>query len=365
MGLDSLIARLRSFAFFPRLQRNEEKRTIGSVDAAQHAEAHDRTDILDAGSLQDGLLDFAGSFRGSLERRGIRQLQAGIDVSLVFIREKALGDSLAEESGTYSHQEEQDKREAGFVDEVSAPTHISVGGAAKDTVEPAEESSQGSPCRLPWAQQQGGKRRTEGECVESREEHGNGDRNRKLLVELAGDTGYEGSGNEHGSKNQCDSNYRSGDFLHRSDGRVVRCHPVLNMMFHRLHDNNGIIDDQSNRQHEPKKRQGVDGESQHRKNGEGSNQRYRNGKQRNQSRPKTLEENVDHQDDQDQSLAQCLVDFVDALTDRERSIQGHNVSKSLGEPPFRLVHHLEDGVSRLQGIAARGKVERDEGCGLS
>ena len=226
---------------------------------------------------------------------------------------------------------EQDEGEAGFVDEVSAPTHIPVGGAPKDTVEPAEESSQRSPCRLPWAQQHGGKRRTEGECVERREEHRNGDRNRKLLVELAGDTGNERRGNEHGRKNQCDGNDRSGDFLHRFDGRVMRRHPVLNMMFHRLHHNNGIIDHQSNRQHQPKQRQGVDGESQHRKNDEGSDQRDRNGEQRNQSGSPTLQEDVDHEDDQDQSLAQCLVDFVDALADRERGIECDDVSPVPGE----------------------------------
>ena len=104
MGLDSVVAGLRSLAFFPWLQRDEEERAVGGVDAAQHAVAHDRADVLNAGRVHDDLFDFARGLRGALQRRRIRQLQAGIEVALIFIGQKASRELLAEETGAHDEQ---------------------------------------------------------------------------------------------------------------------------------------------------------------------------------------------------------------------------------------------------------------------
>ena len=104
------------------------------------------------------------------------------------------------------------------------------------------------------------------------------------------------------------------------------------MVFDRLHDDDGIIDDQSNRKDHTQERQSIDGEPEHGKDDEGCDQRDRNGEQRNQRRSQALEENVDDDDDQDQSFYQRLVDFVDARADGKRRVERRDVVQTLGEP---------------------------------
>ena len=57
------------------------------------------------------------------------------------------------------------------------------------------------------------------------------------------------------------------------------------------------------------------------KDDERSDQRDRHREQRDQRGPPALKEDVDHENDQDQSLAQGLVDLVDAFADRQRGIE--------------------------------------------
>ncbi len=123
----------------------------------------------------------------------------------------------------------------------------------------------------------------------------------------------------------------SGDLLHRLDGGVMRRHALLDVVFHRLHHHDGIVHHQPDGQHQSKKRKGIDGEPQHGEDHEGPNQRDRNGEQRDERGPPTLEEDVDHENDQDQSFAQGFVDFVDAGADRERGVERNNVVQPLRE----------------------------------
>ena len=118
VGLDALVAGFRSLALIPGLEGDEEERTVGGVDAAQHAVAHDRADVFDAGRVHDDFLDFACGLRRALQRRGVRQLQTGIDVSLIFVGEKAAGNLLAEETGANHQQAEQQKGEGRLADQV-------------------------------------------------------------------------------------------------------------------------------------------------------------------------------------------------------------------------------------------------------
>ena len=44
---------------------------------------------------------------------------------------------------------------------------------------------------------------------------------------------------------------------------------MLDVVFNGFHNNDGVIDDQSNQKNEPEKRQGVNGEAEHGKDGNG------------------------------------------------------------------------------------------------
>ena len=48
---------------------------------------------------------------------------------------------------------------------------------------------------------------------------------------------------------------------HRLEGRVARRHPLLDVVLDRLDDDDGVVDDQADRQHQPEQRQRVDREA--------------------------------------------------------------------------------------------------------
>src|SRR5215813_1365503 len=139
------------------------------------------------------------------------------------------------------------------MDEVPAHVDVPVSSTSKGFVEPTEEGTKWSSRLLPRAQQEGRKRRAESEGIKRGEEYRNCDRNCELFIELSCYAGNEGSGNKYSGQDKTNGNDRARDFLHRFDCSVVRRQPMLDMVFHCLHDDNGIIDNQPDRKHESEK----------------------------------------------------------------------------------------------------------------
>ena len=69
-------------------------------------------------------------------------------------------------------------------------------------------------------------------------------------------------------------------------------------MFDGFDNNDGIIDDEADREDETKKRQRVDRKAEERKQSESADQRYRNRAQRNESRAPALQKNENNENDQ-------------------------------------------------------------------
>ena len=88
--------------------------------------------------------------------------------------------------------------------------------------------------------------------------------------------------------------------------RVPRRQPFLDVVLDRLDHDDGIVDDETDRQHQPEERQSVDREAQQRKDGERSDQRHRHGQQRNQRRPPALQKDEDDEDHQGERLEERL-----------------------------------------------------------
>jgi hypothetical protein len=80
-----------------------------------------------------------------------------------------------------------------------------------------------------------------------------------------------------------------------------------------LNDDDRVVDDQPDRQHETKQRERINGESKQREQHERSHQRDRHGQQRNQCRAHALEEDVNHKNHQGQSDHQGDHDFLYAF----------------------------------------------------
>jgi hypothetical protein len=98
LGLDRGVLLLGLLACRPVLERDEEEGAVGIRHLAQHAVADDRGGVLDARHLHDQLFGLAGDLGRALQRRGVGELDAGKDVTLVLVGQEAGGDQLAEET---------------------------------------------------------------------------------------------------------------------------------------------------------------------------------------------------------------------------------------------------------------------------
>ena len=89
---------------------------------------------------------------------------------------------------------------------------------------------------------------------------------------------------------------RPGHLLHRLDRRFLRLHAVLDVVHHRLDDDDRVVDDDADGEHEAQQREHVDREAEQREEHERADERHRHGQQRNQRRAPVLQED-EHDDD--------------------------------------------------------------------
>ncbi len=125
--------------------------------------------------------------------------------------------------------------------------------------------------------------------------YGTGDRQRELPEQLAGDPAHERTGNKHGQQDQGRRDHRSGDLRHRFHGRVLGLQAIGQMASRIFNNDNRIIDNNSNGQHNAKQRQHVDREPDHVHDRKRTDQRNRNCDDWNDGRAPILQKDIDHQ----------------------------------------------------------------------
>ena len=155
-----------------------------------------------------------------------------------------------------------------------------------------------------WAKEQRGKGRAQRERVERGDDHRNRDRDRKLLVQPAGNAGDECRRDEYRGQNERDGHDRPRNLFHGFESRLLRREALLDMMLDRFDDHDGVVHDQADSEHESEERERVDRKSQQREQHESADQRDRNGQQRDQRRAPTLKKDEDDNDNQQQRFPQ-------------------------------------------------------------
>ena len=114
------------------------------------------------------------------------------------------------------------------------------------------------------AQQPRRQRRAQRQRVERRDERRDGDGQRELPVELAGQAADERRRHEHGAEHQRDGDDRPRHFLHRPPRRLERRLPQLDVPLHVLHHHDRVVDDDADGQHQAEERQRVQREAERR-----------------------------------------------------------------------------------------------------
>src|SRR5437016_1381006 len=100
---------------------------------------------------------------------------------------------------------------------------------------------------------------------------------------------------------------------------------MLDVMLDGFDDDDGIIDDEADGQHETEQRKGIHREPEYREERKGANEGDRHGEQRNERGAPALQEDEDDHDDEDEGLNQRVLDFHHALRHGERGIETDSV----------------------------------------
>src|SRR6516225_7665711 len=137
-------------------------------------------------------------------------------------------------------------------------------------------------------------------------------RHRELTEEQSGDAGEEGSWHEDGAKRQCDRYQRAADFVHRSMGGFQWRHSGAYIALDVFDDNDCVVDDNTDRQHEAEQGQVVERYPKYSEDRRGADQRNRNCDDGNDRRAPVLQKQEYHPDDEED----CDKNRDDNLLDR-------------------------------------------------
>ena len=139
--------------------------------------------------------------------------------------------------------------------------------------------------------------------------------------------------------------------------------PIGHVALDVLDDDDGVVHDDADRQHQAEQRQVVQREAQQRHDGERADQRHGHGDHRDDRGPPVLQEHQHDDEDQDERLDQRVVDARDRLVDEHGRVVDDLVVSiryltvpsgcfALWEALAQLVHPLFDRVGRGQGVRA-------------
>ena len=212
-------------------------------------------------------------------------------------------------------------------------------------------------------EQQRGQGGTERQRVERRDDRRNGNRQRELAEELAGDAADKGARDEHALKHQSHGHHRAGHLFHRLVGCLLRLEAVFDVMLDRLHDDNGIIDDNTDRQYQSEQRQVVEREADGGHDREGADHGDGNGGQRNECRAPALQEDQHHDGDEDDGFNQRVQNAPNRFLHKRSNIVADNIRHVIGKLLLQLRHPLLDPLGGGDGVGIR-QLKNGEAGGL-
>ena len=263
------------------------------------------------------------------------------------------------EAGEADQSDIEHAHDGGRPDE--AASHPAVAG--RQPLETGVEATEEFPCQTADAarfaaalvvgfQQHRAECGAQGQGDDDGDDRRGGDGRRELREEQAGDAANEGGGNEHRAQRQRDGDECRGDLVHRLVCGLARRHALRHVALDVLDHDDGVVDDDADRQDQAEHRQVVDRDAEGGEDREGAEQRYRDGDHGNDRRPPALQEHeddADHQRDRDEDR---LDHFVDGLTDEGRRVVDVDVVQTRRETLLQLRHLVPDRVLDLHDVRA-------------
>ena len=256
--------------------------------------------------------DAPHDFFGAIQRRGGRQVDDVTRYCLSCTGMKPFGTIWNRPQVSDQQAGEHAHHQALVTEHAAHAFHVLRSGALEEPVEATEESAehfvhaagQRIGLRAVRLEQQGGQRRAQRQRVDRRDHGGDRDRQRELLVELAGQAGDERDRHEHGDEHQRDRDDRAADFLHGLVRRFARRQAVADVSLDVLDDHDRVVDHDADGEHQAEQRQRVDREAERQHQRERADDRHRHREQRNDRGAPGLQEHDHHDHDQRQRLEQ-------------------------------------------------------------
>ena len=248
-----MIPEVRSLVPVPELQEYEPG--IGLRRTRQQAEAADGGIAFDGVELGQYFLHLCHHVLRALQRGGIRQLQRRHHVALVLFGHEAGGHGPEQQ---HERDDQHGKQYSGayqLAGKEAGEGHELAGRDFEIAIEGTEEPVRRALALARRLQQQRRQRRAQRQRVDRRDRHGDGDGDRELLVQRARDAAHRGDRDEYRDQGKRCGDDRCRDFAHGFDGRFLRGHAFLHLLRHGLDDDDGVVHDDADGEHEPEQRQ--------------------------------------------------------------------------------------------------------------
>ena len=270
-----------------------------------------RLDVVQGADQHARLL---GGVNGLLQRRAGRQLDVDLGLRVVVGRDEALWQQRNQHDGPGEKQAGAEHGDPAMAYAPCCPARIGVepGGfvlAAGPGPHLLHERTAARPVGAVFHRHE---RLHEIGCHHGRErtrhdQRGkNGQRSRpaELFEELAGDTGHERGGQEHGDQREGRGDHRQADFVGRLHGRLVRRLAHAHVAHDVLHLHDGVVHQNTDHQRHGQQGHHVDGEAQVVHADESRDRRQRQGHGRDHGGAEVAQEQPDHQHGQYRALVQ-------------------------------------------------------------
>ncbi len=136
------------------------------------------------------------------------------------------------------------------------------------------------------------------------------------------------------NQNERDRKQRAADLVHSPVRGFLGRHALLDVALDVLNDDDSVIDDDADREHEAEEGQRVEGDPHDAHDEERADKRHRNGQDRDDGRPPCLQEQNHDENDKHQGFEQRVDDGVDRELNELRRIIDDRVSDPPAGNPF-------------------------------
>ncbi len=132
-----------------------------------------------------------------------------------------------------------------------------------------------------------------------------------------------------------------------------------------LDDDDGVVDDDADRQHQGEERNGVGRIAERQEDREGADQAHRHGDRGNEGRAQIAEEDEHDEDDEHERLAERLQHLADRVADEERRIVDDDPLHAGREAGLQFRERRGRELRGFDRVGAGREVERDADAGLA